>query len=223
MYTHLLFLLSEGIESMYVGRIVTVGRNLDGKFVVAYRVSSRSYTNRKVVLNDKTALIAPSQNTELNISNPYIHYRCLRIVEELAVVANGSHTDPIADKLANGVGIRDALISVLHGMDYEFDEKCTPRIAAVVSPNTAYLGIIRKDALMVKEVSLSCGQCIYISTYAHNEISPEYSTNTFNANDAEQVVNYVLNQDVFAQMEHGICAVSAFSNNNGYDIASRNI
>jgi hypothetical protein len=54
------------------------------------------------------------------------------------IASNGSHTDPIAEKIAAGMTPRDALVLALMTMDYEKDDYNTPRIAGVVEPDEGY-------------------------------------------------------------------------------------
>ncbi len=88
---------------MYVGRIVSVGLTISNRLCLMYRVSSRSFPNR-VIKDIKGALaVIPSPGSETDIyQNPYISYNCLRHNSEFAVVGNGTHTDPIFEKLEPG-------------------------------------------------------------------------------------------------------------------------
>jgi IMP cyclohydrolase len=93
-------------------------------------------------------------------TNPYIAYHCLRMARDWAIVANGSHTDPIAEKIEAGTPVRDALSASLLTLDYEKDAYQTPRIASAVPlcGDTAWLGIVRHEALVVKAVPLEAGR-----------------------------------------------------------------
>ena len=89
---------------MYTGRILSIGMNCEGKPFVAYRVSSRSFPNRQCLKFDNRASIVPKEGFEKDIfENTYITYNCIRIVKDMAIVSNGSHTDVIADKIALGM------------------------------------------------------------------------------------------------------------------------
>ena len=146
---------------MYVGRIVAVGRTPEGANAALYRVSSRSFPNRQAVdLGGKLAIV-PRAGHEADIQkNPYIAYNCVRTPNGWAIATNGSHTDPIAEKVALGVPLRDALASCLLAMDYEKDDYDTPRIAAAVPvPGaTGWPAPLRRDALIVTEVPPAAGQ-----------------------------------------------------------------
>ncbi|MCH2205411.1 MAG: IMP cyclohydrolase [Lentisphaerales bacterium] len=139
---------------MYVGRIVSIGKNASGKLCAMYRVSSRSFPNRKATENERGIAIVPKEGHENDVfKNPYIAYNCLRLTGSYAVATNGSHTDPVTEKLEAGMNMRDALVSALFGMDYEHDHLNTPRIAAIVDRETGKgaLGIVRIDAVLVRE------------------------------------------------------------------------
>ena len=138
---------------MYLGRIVSIGRTRNGKNVAMYRVSSRSFPNRQTVkMGDKVAVM-PRPGFEGDLQkNPYITYNCVRIAGNYAVVSNGSQTDPIAEKIASGMPVRDAMTLGLLALDYEHDSLDTPRIVGAVEMNgtRGFLGIIRKDAVLVR-------------------------------------------------------------------------
>jgi IMP cyclohydrolase len=131
---------------MYVGRFIVVGPDF-----AAYRVSSRSFPNRRVVERDGTLTVAPTPDAP-ETDNPYIAYNCVREGGAGVVVGNGSHVDPIAEKLDLGYPARDALAESLLALDYEKDDYDTPRIAGVVGEES-YVGIVRKDALLVRPVA----------------------------------------------------------------------
>ncbi|MBR2372818.1 MAG: IMP cyclohydrolase, partial [Lentisphaeria bacterium] len=146
---------------MYLGRIVAIGMTKSGRAGAFYRVSSRSFPNRQTVkMGDKVAVM-PRPGFEGDLQkNPYITYNCVRIAGNYAVVSNGSQTDPIAEKIASGMPVRDAMTLGLLALDYEHDSLDTPRIVGAVEMNgtRGFLGIIRKDAVLVRELELKNGQ-----------------------------------------------------------------
>lgn len=149
------------MKGVYVGRMVGVGLN-DGKPFAFYRLSSRSFPNRKALIKGDEVYIV--NLTETN--NPYVSYPVVKILPEYAVVGNGAHTTFIAQTL-EWEKPRKALIHVLDGMDYERDEYNTPRIAAIVQrdSNKAWLGFVGKNELWVKEVRLEEGKAFFTATY----------------------------------------------------------
>ncbi len=117
---------------MYVGRFVVVGPE-----VGAYRVSSRSFPNRELTARDEALTVGPTEDAP-ETDNPYVSYNCLQVVEtptgETAAFGNGSHVDPIAEKLELGYPARDALAESLLALDYEKDggreRSLRPRVRA---------------------------------------------------------------------------------------------
>jgi IMP cyclohydrolase len=159
---------------MYVGRIVGIGRTHAGKNVAVYRVSSRSFPNRRAVSSERgdVVCIVPRDPTETT-DNPYVSYTCAQSSGNWLVVSNGSHTESIMRLLRDGIPPLEALRMTLFAFGYEKDEFSTPRIAGVVS-NTAdkgWLGIIRNDGTEVREVDLCRGWIRYVATYQHVAIS----------------------------------------------------
>ena len=208
---------------MYVGRIVAIGSTLSGRLVAMYRVSSRSFPNRQATIQDGKVAIIPKPGFENDIhKNPYIAYNCLRLVGDYAVATNGSQTDPITEKLASGMSVRDALASVMLAMDYEHDNYNTPRISAVVNGTTGsgYLGIVRHDALLVQEFKLEPGTAYYVCTYEHNAPCDTYKDSKFDVASAATACDYVLGKGVFAALERPITAACALGTDDGsFEIA----
>ncbi len=210
---------------MYVGRIVALGRERNGRLAAMYRVSSRSFPNRQAVVGPRSAAIVPKPGFEGDVfKNPYIAYNCLRLVGDCAVAGNGSHTDPVAEKIESGVPVRDALVSVLLAMDYERDSYDTPRIAAVARAggDRGFVGIVRRDALLVREFELTPGMVFYVCTYEHNEPRAAEDVAVLDANDPERACQYVLGQGIFAGFERPVTAACAVVSVGGeFEIATR--
>ncbi|HNR33045.1 MAG TPA: IMP cyclohydrolase, partial [Candidatus Hydrogenedentes bacterium] len=137
---------------MYIGRIVSVAKTRDGRLCAVYRVSSRSFPNRTAVVGADKVSIVPKPGHETDVQkNPYIAYNCVRVVSDsqVAVVTNGSHTDAIAEKIAQGMPVRDALALAMLALDYEKDQYNTPRISAVADKRdgAAWLAVVRDDGI----------------------------------------------------------------------------
>ena len=172
---------------MYLGRILAVGSTESGKFV-SYRVSSRSFPNRIAKTFDNRISIVPTEGNEKDVfKNPYIAYNSIKIVKDIAVVSNGSHTDIIADKIESGMSIRDSIALSLLSMDYEKDDFNTPRIAgATTIDGDSYIGIVTHEDLIVEKVEK--GKCAYISTYEHTR--PNIID--FKATNAKEAAQYIM-------------------------------
>ncbi len=190
---------------MYLGRILAVGKTESGKFV-AYRVSSRSFPNRIAKSFEDRVSIVPTEGNEKDVfKNPYIAYNSIKIVDDVAVVSNGSHTDVIADKIASGMNIRDSIALSLLSMDYEKDDFNTPRIAgATTIGGDSYIGIVTHEDLIVEKVKN--GKSAYISTYEH--IKPQAVN--FHASNAEDAAQFIMDQDKFADFTNPVTSAAAF-------------
>ena len=207
---------------MYIGRIVAVGMTKEGQSAAMYRVSSRSFPNREAVLNGEAVSIRPRAGFESDLmKSPYITYNCIRMAGRYAVVSNGSHTDPIAEKIAMGTSPRDAIALGLLAMDYEKDSYNTPRIVAVacLDGKIGFLGIIRHDALLVSEINLIPGQVWYLSTYEKNNISDQNTDSGFKSLNAEEACGHVIRGGVFAGFELPVTAAAAVSAGNKFQLA----
>ncbi len=211
---------------MYIGRIVAVGMTPQGKNAVMYRVSSRSFPNREACLNTNAVSIRPRAGFEADLmKSPYITYNCIRVVGRYAVVSNGSHTDPIAEKIAMGMPPRDAIALGLLAMDYEKDDYNTPRIVAVTALDGAvgFLGIVRHDALQVKEIQLKPGQAWYLATYEKNEVSDANVDNAFNAENAAETCDHVIGGGAFADFELPVTAAAAIAEKTSFELAVKTV
>ncbi|WP_372910462.1 IMP cyclohydrolase [Salinigranum sp.] len=189
---------------MYIGRFVVVGPGLG-----AYRVSSRSFPNRHVVERDGTLTVGPTADAEAT-DNPYVSYNCLREAGDGVVLGNGSHVDPVAEKVEMGYPARDALALSLLALDFEKDDYDTPRVAGVVGAETAVVGTVRRDALLVREVD----EPTLVATYEKN--TPE--TFTFDAETAAEAAHEVYDLD----FEHPVCAAAARVTEAGVQTAVEN-
>jgi IMP cyclohydrolase len=209
---------------MYVGRIVSIARTQAGNVAGMYRVSSRSFPNRQANLLESSAAIVPKPGHENDIhKNPYIAYSCLMQVGTRLVVSNGSHTDPIAGKLSDGASPRDALASVLHGMDFEHDHLSTPRIAAIVdtADECGYLGIVRANELLVRCLPIGAGQAWYVATYEHT-VPGDYADDSFDCASGDDACAYIMGRGAFADLERPITAACGVATGaTSYDIAVR--
>ena len=213
---------------MYIGRIVSIALTTDGRLCASYRVSSRSFPNRMAVLATAKASIIPKPRYELDVQkNPYIAYNCVRIVcaNTVAVVSNGSQTDPIAEKIDMGMPVRDAMASCLFALDFEKDQFNTPRIVAVADKRgsgSGWLGIVREDGLSVRRIPLEAGEFWYVATYEENLISPHHS-GEYTASTADEACGFILSGGVFAERENAVSAVAAMADATGFTLAAKGL
>lgn len=195
---------------MYTGRILSTGMNCDGKPFIAYRVSSRSFPNRKCLKYENHAAVVPIEGYEKDIyKNAYIAYNSIHIVGDVAVVSNGSQTDVIADKIAVGMNIRDALAYSLLTMDYEKDDYNTPRIAAAVKFSDSedeyecYIGIVNDSKILVEAVPY--GEAAFISTYG-SQVPDKVD---FDAKTSTEAAKFIFDEGTFAEYEKPVTSCAA--------------
>ncbi|MDS0296078.1 IMP cyclohydrolase [Halogeometricum luteum] len=190
---------------MYVGRFIVVGPDFG-----AYRVSSRSFPNRQVVERDGVLTVAPTPDAPES-DNPYISYNCVREGGDGVVVGNGSHVDPVAEKLDIGYPARDALAESLLALDYEKDDYDTPRIAGVVGEDS-YVGIVRKDALLVRPVE---DDPLLVATYEEDDPAPvTFDGSGSPADIAERAYGMAY--------EHAVCAAGVAYDDGAVDVGFHN-
>ena len=206
----------------YVGRVVAVGKTAAGRNAALYRVSSRSFPNRRAVEVNGAIAIVPREDAEDDPTrNPYVSYNAVRIAGRWAVAANGAHCDPIAERLAGGAAPKDALTLALLAMDYERDHLSTPRIAAVVPAegDEAWLGVVRADGLQVQSVSLEAGAAVYLATYEASSVSLSQRSD-FDAADADAAARFAIEGGAFASMTQPVTSAAALSGPDGFALAT---
>lgn len=207
---------------MYVGRIVSIAKTPAGKLCAVYRVSSRSFPNRTAVVGESSVSIVPKPGHEADVQkNPYIAYNCVRVVcgGAVAVVTNGSQTDPIAEKMEQGMAARDALVLSSLVLDYEKDDYNTPRISAVVDTrnDAGWLGVVRDDGLEVRRFALAPGTFFYVATYEENSLD-EGQGGRYDSETAEAACEFILGRGVFAERTNPVAAVAALSGDDGFTL-----
>jgi len=190
---------------MYLGRIIAIGSNDEGSFA-SYRVSSRSFPNRRSVINDNKVAIIPTEGSEGDIfKNPYISYNAIDLVDDICVATNGSHTDIISGKIREGMNMRDAISLSLLAMDYEKDEYNTPRIGGAIDlKGNGFIGIITDSGIEVKKVNP--GEAYYISVY--EQTTPK--TVEYKATNATEAAEYIFDKGVFKEFTNPVTSCAAF-------------
>lgn len=158
---------------MYIGRFVIVGKTDAGAWYLAYRVSSRSFPNRRIVVEAGRAMVVPTEDAARS-NNPYISYNCMRVLGKTVVVGNGTQVDPIIDKVSLGMPLRDAMALSLLALDYEQDDYHTPRVVAAVdqAADAGYLGIVGDDRVVVKRMAVAPGEAFLVATYELTDPTP---------------------------------------------------
>jgi IMP cyclohydrolase len=188
---------------MYVGRFVIVAPDF-----AAYRVSSRSFPNRRIVDREGVLTVGPTPDAP-DHDNPYVSYNCVREGGDGVVVGNGSHVDPIAEKLDRGYPARDAVAAALLALDYEKDDYDTPRVAGVVGEQS-YVGIVRKDALIVDSVA----EPTLVATYEEDEPTPI----DFTGGDPDDIARRAYD----LPYEHAVCAAGVTADDGAVEVGFHN-
>jgi IMP cyclohydrolase len=145
--------------------------------------------------------------------------------ERFVVVSNGTHTRPIFERLKAGNAPRDAVLTVLAGLDREFDQYDTPRICGVldVAGNSLWLGSITATAFAVMPVDVEAGQMAYITTYSFPLPSPSQVDLLFNSVQAAETCRHITEGSRFADFDKPICAAAALVNNGNIEVATLNV
>ncbi len=123
------------------------------------------------------------------------------------------------------MNVRDAMMSVLFGLDYENYQLKTPHIAAVIDREnrTGAPGIVRHDALLVRVFTPRAGEAFYLATYEHDYPDNKFKDSNFSVVNAEEVCDYIIGNGVFKDLELPVSAASSFESNNGFTIAYKTI
>ncbi len=197
-----------------MGRIVVIGK-INGCSYVAYRVSSRSFPNRRAEIRGQKVLVSPLNPVDL-AKSPYIAYNCIRTLETAAVVANGIHADTIIEKIEDGQKPIDAISLCLVTLGYERDDLNTPRIAGVVTKDKGWLGVARRDEIRIKEFDLNDSRAFMMATYSIKDFEM--------ANISKGSVEEIAKAAYDLPFERPVCAAAAMSlsNGKGFDIGIYN-
>lgn len=200
---------------MYVGRIVAVGRT-GGKSWAGYRVSSRSFPNRRAEVRGSSIMVSPIDPKDL-ARNPYIAYNCIRTSStggDVAVVANGTQADMIIERIVDGLPPLEAIAISLVAYGYERDELDTPRLAGAVRGSMACLGIAMKGEFRFKEITLKDDDAFMVATYGKTGFEPVAVSGI----DASAVARAAYD----LPFERPVCSAAAFQCNDGFELAVYN-
>jgi len=193
-------------SKIYTGRLVAVG--MTTKPFIGYRLSSSSYPHRQIVIQGNEAFVVSKSGFEFeeeNSKNPYLLYKCLMVVGPFVIAANGSHIESIANELSSNQHPCSAIEKVLKELGPEQDEFLTPRIVAILSGRSGYLGIVTKAKLEYERVQLSPYSCQSTSTNFFDYLS-EHSYD-FLGDNSEECSRFLLEGKFFKTMSYPISSV----------------
>lgn len=208
---------------MYTGRICAVTRATNGAVLIGYRISSRSFGQRTITVRENVGSVVPIEGSEdASAQSGYVLYNCLRHSDRSLVLGNGSHVDPLFHRIESGVPIRDAMASTLLGMDYEFDSLSTPRICIIVerNPERAWLGIVRRDGLVIEAQNLEVCKISYLTTYIEDR--PK-STAFASITDAGSMARAMFQAAPFSTMEYPVVSLGICMDQQGFTWAVQHI
>jgi len=179
------------------------------------------------VIHENRVSIVPKPGHESDVQkNPYIAYNCVRLVcdGQVAVVTNGSQTDPIAEKIVSGMSVRDGIVLTSMTLDYEKDDYNTPRISAVADKRdgSGWLAIVRHDGLEVRKMPLTPSRFFYVATYEENTVSDAYSGD-FTPDTAAAACEFILGQGVFSERTNPVTAVAAMADDRGFALHAQDL
>jgi len=121
----------------YPGRGIVMGFGPNGEHVQIYWLMGRSENSKnRIFVQNGDGSVSTKAFDEKKLTDPsLIIYNPLRIANGVHIISNGDQTDTIAEFLANGKSVEEAIKT----RTYEPDApNYTPRISGVFYPNGSY-------------------------------------------------------------------------------------
>ena len=91
-----------------------------------------------------------------------------------------------------------------------------------VEGDEAWLGIVRRDALMVREVALEAGRALYLATYEADEVRDSQSS-AFDAATAEEAARFAIDGGNFAALERPVTSAAALVVDGAFTLGSHTV
>jgi len=159
-------------ENPYPGRLLLLGRTLDGSLNAAYVLTGRSAASKDrhfELISDQELAVSPIGRQG---HDSLRHYTAACTAGAWTIYGNGEQVTEVAARLRDG----QVPMVALHDLRYEPDPPiCTPRITAVVERGTgrAWFGAARHpeserespDTVVTALGDLLAGQAVLLSTY----------------------------------------------------------
>ena len=87
---------------------------------------------------------------------------------------------------------------------------------------TGWMGIVRQDALLIRELQLLTGQVTYLATYETNSIEDGNSTD-FDSDTGDEAARFMIDGGVFRTFEHPVASGAALANNDKFELGSYSV
>ncbi|MCH7478226.1 MAG: hypothetical protein IIA14_08990 [SAR324 cluster bacterium] len=101
-------------ENPYPGRGIVLGRSHGGRLLQFYWVMGRSESSRNRVLVREGREVRTQALDPAKVEDPsLVIYTCMREARGHHLVSNGDHTDTLAEAVAAGKSLHDALASIV--------------------------------------------------------------------------------------------------------------
>ena len=157
--------------------------------------------------------------------SPYIDYEAVIWDECFIVVSNGTHTRPIFERLKAGNAPRDAVASVLMGLDRELTSTIPPAfmVSSSVASDSLWLGSITANSVAVVPITVTAGQMAYATTYEYPLPSSSQFDAAFDPQQAAEICRHVVKGLIFAGFDKPICAAAAVAQEGGVEVATLNV
>ena len=113
------------------------------------------------------------------------------------------------------------MVSVLVGLDREFDQHDTPRICGVLdfAAGTMWLGSVTATSLAVMPIAVEAGQMAYLTTYCFPLPSPSQVDPSLSSARASEACQHIINQSVFVDFNKPICAAAVVASEGSAEAA----
>ena len=85
--------------------------------------------------------------------------------------------------------------------------------------DSGWLGIVRRDALVVREAPLQAGTATYLATYEANDIR-DTNRSEFDATSADAAARAVIYAGAFRQLEKPVTSAAALAGPEGFALGS---
>ena len=206
---------------MYVGRLCLVGTSSTGAAVVAYMLSSRSFTERMIDIEGTTAKVVPKKGSEKSYP-AHLYYDCIKVINlkgrTVLLVGNGPHTGYIETMVPRESDLEEPISEILGVLGHENDEQKTPRIAGIATEDELILGLVSEKGLDIERFEPQPGRAYYVATYQIQQVG-KHSIERFTAENALATINILKKEDPFSNFTEYLGSAAANLSHGRLDLA----